>query len=74
MEEEDHTAVGGRQLNNKAKLNVGVLFVVAPFSVVQGVVHVVWGKEGVPPLNRALLWPYHRFYTNRFCREDLLKQ
>lgn len=31
-------------------------------------------SSGIPPLSRALRWPYHGFYIHVLCRADLLKQ
>lgn len=72
--EEYHSAVAREEMINRTELNVGEWFGMEPFSSLRGVVYVVRGNNGILPLSRALLGPYHCSYLNRFCRDDLLKQ
>lgn len=72
-EDGDHSAVGRKELNNRTYLNVGELFEVDPCSAIRGAVRIERGNYGIPPLNRPQQWPFHRFYGNRFYKDDLLK-
>lgn len=72
-DEEDHSAVGWDELNNRMGLNVDEYLAVEPFSAISGALHVVRGNYETSPLSRPLTWLFHGFYVNRFYRNDLLK-
>lgn len=55
-------------------MSVGESFGVDPFSATLGALHEARGNYTIPPLRRALPWPYHCLYINRRYREDLVKQ
>lgn len=71
--EEDHSAAAWEDQNNRTKLNVGGWFQVEPLNANSGVLHVLQGSFGIPPLSRPLRWPYHCFYIDRLYRDDLQK-
>lgn len=72
-DEEDHSPVAGEEQNNRTELNVGYSLEVEPFSAVRSLLRIVRGNYNICLLIRAVRWPYHCFYKNRFYRDDILK-
>lgn len=72
-DEIDHSTAAGKELKNRMELNVSDWLGEEPFISIRGLLHIVRGKSGIPSVSKALPWPYHRLYLNRFYREGLLK-
>lgn len=68
--EEGHSAVAAVVLSSSTELNVGESFGAELVRAIQSVAHLVTGINGIPSLNRALSWLYHRFYINTFHRGE----
>lgn len=56
-DDDTHSTIGEQRMNNSTGQNVFEGLGVDPFSAVRGVVHLVRGNFGIPPLSRVLLWP-----------------
>lgn len=52
--EENHSNVAGKELNNRSEPSVGEWLGVENFSEIRGVVLAVWGSCRIPPLSRSL--------------------
>lgn len=74
IDEKNHSAIASKELKNKMQLIVIYFFEVDPYNVIRRAVRGAIGKHLNSLLNRALSWPIHSFYLNKFHREDLLKQ
>lgn len=67
------TALPNGELNASTELKESKWFRVLLFSAMRGVVNVVTGTYGLPPLSRPLSWLYNRFHISRFYRDALTK-
>lgn len=50
-DEEEHNAISGEERNNKTELNIDELLGVGPVTDIYGIVHVLRGSYGTPPLS-----------------------